>query len=259
MTTLGTQHITLLHAASVSVENRRDGAGKVRQKVLAYLFKNTPLQSNFAVNLTCLVPTENPDVGRPERLDLRAMIWHFLQFRLEVVTKRLQHELAELGKRMHILQGFATVFDALDQILKIVRASDGKADAAKKIMAKFKLDAEQTDAILELKIYRLARLEILVVRKELEEKRSRARQINTLLKNEESRWGLVRSEIEEISKTYGDKRRTAIASDSGEPEYSAEDFIVDEDNVQLLGTVGVSGLSRAANHRRVDRQLLARA
>ena len=58
------------------------------QKVLAYLFKNTPLQTNFAVNLTCLVPTENPEVGRPERLDLRAMLWHFLHFRLDVVTKR---------------------------------------------------------------------------------------------------------------------------------------------------------------------------
>jgi DNA gyrase subunit A len=105
-------------------------------------------------------------------------------------------------------------------------------------MARFKLDAEQTDAILELKIYRLARLEILVVRKELEEKRSRARQINALLKNEENRWKLVRSELEEISTTYGDKRRTAIASDSGEPEYSAEDFIVDEDNVVIVSRDG---------------------
>ena len=76
------------------------------------------------------------------------------------------------------------------------------------------------------------------MRKELEEKRSRARQINILLKNEESRWGLVRSEIEEISKTYGDKRRTAIASDSGEPEYSAEDFIVDEDNIVIVSRDG---------------------
>jgi DNA gyrase subunit A len=107
-----------------------------------------------------------------------------------------------------------------------------------KIMGGCKLDAEQTDAILELKIYRLARLEILVVRKELEEKRSRARQIGTLLKNEESRWALVRSELEAISSKYGDKRRTQIASDSGEPEYSAEDFIVDEDNVVIVSRDG---------------------
>src|SRR5262249_55292558 len=166
------------------------------QKVLAYLFKNTPLQSNFAVNLTCLVPTENPDVGRPERLDLRSMLWHFLHFRLDVVTKRLQHELAQLARRMHILAGFATVFDALDQILKIIRASDGKADAAKKIMAKFKLDDEQTDAILELRLYRLARLEIFVIQEELKAKKKRSAEIKKLLGEQGSKgiWGIVRSE-----------------------------------------------------------------
>ena len=88
-----------------------------------------------------------------------------------------KHELEALKKRIHILEGFETVFDALDEILKIVRKSDGKADAAEKIMARFKLDAEQTDAILELKIYRLARLEILVIQKELAEKRKRAKEI----------------------------------------------------------------------------------
>jgi DNA gyrase subunit A len=219
----------------IAVEMKKDADEKM---IMAYLFKHTSLQLNFAVNLTCLIPTENPELGRPERLDLKQILWHFLHFRLEVVTRRLEHELAALKKRIHILEGFETVFDALDEIIKIIRKSDGKADSAEKIMVRFKLDAEQTDAILELKIYRLARLEILVVRKELEEKRSRARQINTLLKDEESRWGLVRSEIEEISRKYGDKRRTAIASDSGEPEYSAEDFIVDEDNVVIVSRDG---------------------
>src|SRR3979411_3442892 len=136
-------------------------------------FRHTPLQINFAVNLTCLIPTENAEVGRPERLDLKQILWPFLHFRLEVVTRRLEHELASLKKRIHILEGFETVFDALDEIIKIIRKSDGKADSADKIMTRFKLDADQTDAILELKIYRLARLEILVVRKELDEKRAR--------------------------------------------------------------------------------------
>src|SRR5690606_38744309 len=86
-------------------------------KVLAYLYKNTPLQSNFAVNLTCLVPTENPEIGRPERLDLRQILWHFLHFRMEVVTRRLEHELKALERRIHILEGFEKVFDALDEIL----------------------------------------------------------------------------------------------------------------------------------------------
>ena len=219
----------------IAIEMKKDADEKM---IMAYLFKHTSLQLNFAVNLTCLIPTENPELGRPERLDLKQILWHFLHFRLEVVTKRLEHELASLTKRIHLLEGFETVFDALDEIIKIIRKSDGKADSAEKIMVRFTLDAEQTDAILELKIYRLARLEILIIRKELEEKRARARQITTLLKDESSRWTLVRSELEEISSKYGDKRRTAIASDSGEPEYTAEDFIVEEDNVVIVSRDG---------------------
>ena len=219
----------------IALELKKDADEKM---VMAYLFKHTPLQTSFIVNLTCLIPTENAEIGRPERLDLHAILWHFLHFRLEVVTKRLEHELAAIKKRMHILEGFEKVFDALDEILKIVRKSEGKADAAQQIMKRFELDADQTDAILELKIYRLARLEILIIRKELEEKRRRARQIGTLLKDEEGRWGVVKVEIEEIQKKYGDARRTLISSDEGEAEYTAEDFIIEEDNVVVVSRDG---------------------
>jgi len=207
--------------------------------VMAYLFKNTPLQTNVFVNLTCLIPTENEEVGRPERLDLKAMLWHFLHFRLQVVTNRLEHELEALTKRIHILEGFEKVFDALDEIIRIIRKSEGKADSAEKIMKRFELDAEQTDAILELKLYRLARLEILVIQNELAEKRKRARQIGGLLRDEESRWKLVRDEIEEIQTTYGknDKRRTIIEADE-EVAFTADDFIVDEDNVVIVSRDG---------------------
>src|SRR5205814_3044066 len=219
----------------IALEMKKDADEKM---IMAYLFKHTPLQINFAVNLTCLIPTENPEVGRPERLDLKQILWHFLHFRLDVVTRRLEHELAALRKRIHLLEGFEKVFDALDEIVRIIRKSDGKADAAQTIMKRFELDADQTDAILELKIYRLARLEILIIRNELEDKRKRARQIAALLKNEESRWTLVRSDIEEISKKYGDKRRSALAGGAAEPEYSADDFIVEEDNVVIVSRDG---------------------
>ncbi|MES1255032.1 MAG: DNA topoisomerase IV subunit A [Acidobacteriota bacterium] len=219
----------------IAIEMKKDADEKM---IMAYLFKHTPLQVNFAVNLTCLIPTENPEVGRPERLDLKSILWHFLHFRLEVVTRRLEHERAALEKRVHILEGFETVFDALDEIIRIIRRSDGKADSAEKIMQRFGLDAEQTDAILELKIYRLARLEILVIRKELEERRARARQIAQLLGSETRRWTMVRDELEDVQKRYGGKRLTAIASDSGEPEYTADDFIVEEDNVVIVSRDG---------------------
>jgi len=209
--------------------------------VMAYLFKNTSLQTTFAVNMTCLVPTENAEAGRPERLDLKQMLWHFLHFRLEVVTSRLEHELEQLKQRIHILEGFEQVFDALDEIIRIIRKSDGKADSAEKIMKRFSLDAEQTDAILELKLYRLARLEILVIQQELAEKRKRARQIGGLLKDEEGRWQIVRDELEEIQNTYGnpktDPRRTRI-EEAEEVEYTAESFIVEEDNVVIVSRDG---------------------
>jgi DNA gyrase subunit A len=211
-------------------------------KVIAYLYKHTPLQSTFALNLTCLVPTENPEVGRPERLDLSQILWHFLHFRLEVVTRRLSHEYAALAKRIHILEGFEKVFDALDQILKLIRNSEGKADAAQQIMKRFGLDAEQTDAILELKLYRLARLEILVIQKELKEKRKRSREIRGLLDEAESRgrWAIVQSELEVLEAALGKRgdRKTRIDSLENEAEYSDEELIVAENNYVILTTDG---------------------
>jgi DNA gyrase subunit A len=139
---------------------------------------------------------------------------------------------------MHILEGFVTVFDALDQILKIIRASDGKADAAKKIMAKYKLDDEQTDAILELRLYRLARLEILVLEDELKAKKKRAGEIKKLLGEAGSRgiWQMVRGELEAAIVGFGKagKRRTVIEEVGQEAEFSEEDLIVAEDNHVLL-------------------------
>ena len=222
----------------IALELKRDAD---EQKVMAYLYKHTPLQTNYAVNLVCLLPTENPQVGRPEKCDLREMLASFLTFRLQVVTSRLEHELAALHNRIHILEGFVTVFNAIDQIIRIVRASDGKQDAAKKIIKRFKLDAEQTDAILELKLYRLAKLEIQIIRKELADKRKRAGWIGQLLKDEDSRWDIVRDEIKEVVADFGHSktsvraaRMTSIASSVDEPEFTAEDFIIPEDNHVLV-------------------------
>jgi DNA gyrase/topoisomerase IV subunit A len=226
------------------------------EKVMAFLFRHTLLQTNFNVNLTCLIPTDNPEVGRPERLGLKAILWHFLHFRLEVVTKRLTHELAQLRKRIHTLEGFAFAFDVLDDLIKIIRASDGKSDAAAKILKKYGvtphgprkpkaggLDPEQVDEILELKLYRLAKLEINLIRQELADRNKRAREIRKLLDEEEAagRWRIVRGEVEELARTYGkdpkNKRRTLIEAVE-EAEYSAEDFIVAEDNHVLVTADG---------------------
>ena len=223
----------------IALELRADADERL---VMAYLFKHTPLQTTFPVNMTCLVPTGRAGVGRPERLGLHELLSHFLHFRLDVVTSRLEHELAGLRERIHILEGFERAFGMLDAIIALIRSSDGKADAAAKIVQLFPLDAEQTDAILELKIYRLARLEIRRIRDELAARRTRAVEIEELLRDEERRWGIVRDEIDEVRRNHADPaknpRRTTIDSEVDDATFSADDFIVDEDAIVLVSADG---------------------
>lgn len=208
------------------------------QLVMAYLFKNTPLSISVPVNLTCLVPTENSEHCAPRRLGLQEILTQFLDFRFATVTKRTEFELAEIARRIHVLEGLELVFDALDEVIKIIRRSEGKADAAEKMMVRFKLSEEQADAILELRLYRLAKLEILVVKKELAEKRAEAKRLDTLLKSDAKRWALVKDELAEIKAKYGEKRRTKIMGSLDEPEFQAEDFIVAEDVSVILSAGG---------------------
>jgi len=206
--------------------------------IMAYLYKHTPLQSNVQVNLTCLVPTENPEVAAPQRIGLKEILRHFLDFRMEVVTKRLQFELEQLLGRIHILEGFVIIFDALDEAIQIIRRSEGKADAAAKLMKRFKLDELQADAILELKLYRLAKLQMLEIRRELEHKLKEAARVQRLLKSPAARWKLVRAELQELGSTYADPRRTRITAKLDEPEFDAEAFIVDEDAMVVVTEQG---------------------
>lgn len=208
--------------------------------VMAYLFKNTPLATSVQVNMTVLVPTSKDGSGEsctPRRIGLKEMLQQFLKFRMTTLKRRLEFDLQAIKARIHILEGFEIVFDALDEIIKIIRASEGRADAQAKLMKRFKLSEEQTDAILELRLYRLAKLEILIVRKELDEKRAEAKKLEGLIKSDAKRWSLVKDELAEIKKTFADKRRTKITVES-EPEFQEEDFIVAEDATVLLSAQG---------------------
>ncbi|AKT39813.1 DNA gyrase/topoisomerase IV subunit A [Chondromyces crocatus] len=208
------------------------------QLVMAYLYKHTPLAINVQVNLTCLVPTEKADVSTPRRLNLHEILTNFLEFRHTTVTRRIEFQLGELRQRIHILEGFEKVFDALDEVIKIIRRSEGKADAADKLMKRFALSEEQVDAILELRLYRLARLEILVVQRELAEKRAEANKLQALLASDTKRWHLVRDELLELRRSYSDRRRTKVVGAIEEPEYQEEDFIIAEDANVILSSQG---------------------
>jgi DNA gyrase subunit A len=204
-------------------------SGANAEAALAYLFKNTPLQINYNINLTCLLPAEGAEVAVPARLDLKTILQQFLDFRLEVVTRRLRFELKNLLDRIHILEGFAIVFRNLDEAIQIIRNSDGKADAAPKLMARFELSDLQADAVLETKLYRLGKLEIKDILNELAQKRKRAKEINQLLDDEPARWQIIRGELKEIASTFGEHRRTRVEAPTAPMEFREEDYIVDED------------------------------
>jgi DNA gyrase subunit A len=208
--------------------------GAEPQLLMAYLFKCTPLQINVQVNITCLVPTSNPEIGSPQKLSLRECVRHFLDFRFLVVKRRLQHALGELEKRIHVLTGFAKVYDALDEILAMIRKSEGKADAKSKLVSRFGLDEDQAEAILELKLYRLAKLEIQLIRDELLQRQKDQKLLSALLSSDEKRWELLRRELSELREKYGDKRRTRIGVLAEEPAFDPTALIAHEDcNVVL--------------------------
>jgi DNA gyrase subunit A len=187
------------------------------------------LQSNFNVNMTCLLPAEGAAVAVPSRLDLKSLLAYFLDFRLEVVTRRLRHELENLLRRIHILEGCEIIFNNLDEAIAIIRASDGKADAAPRLMSRFGLSDAQADYILETKLYRLGKLEIADIRRELAERRARAAEIQALLADESGRWAIIKGELRQVMKQYGDDRRTKVEGPPAPVEFREEDYIVDED------------------------------
>jgi len=203
--------------------------GSDTEAAMAYLFKHTKLQKRFHVNLTCLVPTDDAEVGAPRQVDLRTILRYFLDFRMEVVVRRLENELEELEDRIHILEGFEIIFDALDEAIKMIRASKDKNDAAQRLMHRFQLDREQADAILETRLFKLSQMEIEAVREELTEKRERAEEIRGLLDDEQARWELIKGELRNVRDEYADERRSTLVGPDAEMEYTERDYIVDED------------------------------
>jgi DNA gyrase subunit A len=208
-------------------------AGTDPELVMAYLYKHTALQENFAYNLTCLVP--GPDgKPRPERIGLKEMLRHFLDFRFETVRRRFEYELEQLRKRIHILQGFRIVFNDLDKAIRLIRESQGKPDAAEKLMKAFKLDELQTEAILDAQLYRIAQMEIKKILDELKEKKAAAAEIEAILGSNRKLWRVVRNELNELGEKFADKRRTRIGSAEDLPDFDPEAYIVRENTNIVL-------------------------
>ncbi len=205
------------------------------QAAMAYLFKKTPLQQTYPMNLTMLVPTANPELAGPGKLDLQQILRHWLDFRFDTTRRRFEFELDQLRERLHILEGFALIFVDMDEAVRLIRESEGKRDAAERLIERFGIDDLQADAILELRLYRLAKLEILAIEKELEEKRARAEEIEALLASDDGLWACIRDELKALRKEYGIARRTKIGLEEGqEVEFSEDAYIVAEDTFVIV-------------------------
>ncbi|QDT34118.1 DNA gyrase/topoisomerase IV subunit A [Thalassoglobus polymorphus] len=207
------------------------------ETVMSYLYKHTRLEENFAYNATCLVPDEHGAL-LPQRCSLLELLQHFLDFRFDTVRKRFEYLLAQLEKRIHILNGFVIVFDGLEKALKIIRKSSGKQDACQKLIKEFPLDEEQATAILELQLYRISSLEIGRIREELEEKETEANRIRKILGSNKRLWKEVQNELNEIEKKFGNKRRTAIGSSEEISEFDPQAYIVRENTNIVLTAEG---------------------
>lgn len=207
------------------------------ETVMAFLYKHTHLEQNFSVNLTCLVPDES-DVLVPQRCDLREMLQYFLDFRFVSVRRRFEYQLELLERRIHILKGFRIIFNGLDKALKLIRASNGKQDAAKKLMANFRLDEIQTMAILELQLYRISKLEINTIREELKEKQAEADRIRRILASKRRLWKVVEKELDEVAKEFPEKRQTKLGSSEEITEFDPSAYIVRENTNVVVSREG---------------------
>jgi DNA gyrase subunit A len=211
----------------IVVELRRDAPEEV---ILNQLYKQTPLQTTFGVNLLALVN------GRPQVLSLKQALRHFIDFRREVVVRRATHDLAQAEARAHLLEGFATALENLDEVIAIIRASRATAEAREQLMGRFELSERQATAILDMRLRALTALERQKLLEELEEVRAKIADLKQLLASDERILEVVVEELQEIRESFGDERRTELgAAIEG---ISTEDLIVEEDMVVTVSHLG---------------------
>lgn len=207
---------------------KRDAIGNI---VLNNLFKYTQLQSTFGINNVALVK------GRPQTLNLKDLIKHFVDHRHEVVIRRAKFELAEAEKRAHILEGYLIALDNLDEVIKLIRASKDPDTAKVELIDRFALSEIQAKAILEMRLQRLTGLERDKIQQEYKEVKELIARLNEILANQPLRMQIIKDELRELKERYGDKRRTEIVH-TEEDDITPEDMIPNEEMVITISNQG---------------------
>ncbi|MBW2400678.1 MAG: DNA gyrase subunit A [Deltaproteobacteria bacterium] len=211
----------------IVIELRRDAQGDI---VLNQLYKMTPLQTTFGVNMLALVN------GRPQLLTLKQALRHFIDFRGEVIVRRATYDLAQAEQRAHLLEGFAIALENLDEVIAIIRGSADTATARGELMTRFSLSERQANAILEMRLRSLTAMERQRVLNELAEIRAKISDLKGLLASNDRILSVVLDEVRAIAERFGDDRRTELV---GPVEgISTEDLIVEEDMVVTVSHAG---------------------
>jgi len=223
-------------------EIKRDANASI---VLNNLYKYTALQTSFSVNNIALVH------GRPMLLTLKDMIRHFVDHRHEVVVRRTKFDLSEAQKRAHILEGLLIALDHLDEVIKLIRASNSPEDARTGLIASFSLSDIQARAILDMTLRRLTGLERDKIKEEYAELMKAIDYLNLILSDEILRMQIIKDELLEIRDKYGDERRTSITHSA--EDMTMEDFIVDEDVVITISHEGYIKRTALTEYRKQGR------
>lgn len=216
--------------------------------VLNLLYKHTALQSSFSVNNIALVK------GRPEQLNLRDLIRHFVEHRHDVVVRRTQYELKKAEERAHILEGYMKVIgtqDDLDRAIRIIRESATPDEAREGLMQGFELSEIQARAILELRLRTLTGLEIDKIRAEYEELMKTIEHLKEILASKDLRMEIIKNELIEIKEKYGDERRSDIDYAGG--DMNIEDLIPDEEMVLTISHLGYIKRTPLTEYRKQSR------
>ena len=209
------------------IELKRDAIPKV---VLNKLYKHTPMQTTFGVNMVALVD------GVPRTLNLREVIRHYVNHQREVIVRRTKHELAEKEARGHILEGLLIALENLDAIIEMIRASRDREAAREQLVERFGLTAIQASAILDLRLSQLTALEADAIKQEHADVTERIAELRSILGDEARVLGVVKEELSELVERFGDERRTEISA--SEDEIDIEDLIADRQMVITITHTG---------------------
>ncbi|MEO5567837.1 MAG: DNA gyrase C-terminal beta-propeller domain-containing protein, partial [Gemmatimonadaceae bacterium] len=217
----------------VVVELKRDAIPRV---VLNGLYKHTQMQTTFGVIMLALVPDAQTRQLVPKVMGLKEILQHFITHRHEVIVRRAQFELDKAQAREHILEGLKIAVDNIEAVIKVIRAAEDTPLASAELQKRFKLSEIQAEAILNMRLAKLTGLEIEKLEEELAEVRATIKALKTLLASKPERMALLKSELEEMGKRFGDARRTEIISDEG--EFTIEDLIAEEEMVVTISHTG---------------------